>query len=132
MSRARIWIVAALAFAVLALGWNSLAHATPGVCKPVRACEAVKPLPRVPVCQPVRKIAPPVPVCQPVKACERVDGNVKHVALRNHLAPALGTRRAGHVGHRHGHGTVYAAPEGTAPSAAPQLPPSPAPAPTKA
>jgi hypothetical protein len=132
MSRTKSWIVPAMAFAVLALGWNNAAHATPGVCKPVRACEAVKPLP--PVCRPVQKLSPPLPVCQPVKACERVDGNVKHVALRGHIAPlsAARARLAGHVGHRHGHGTVSAAPEWTAPSAAPQLPPSPAPAPAKA
>jgi hypothetical protein len=82
----------------------------------------------------VKKLAPPVPVCQPVKACERVDGGVKHVALRSHIALALGSRvrLARHVGHRHVHGGVYVAPEQAAPSAAPQSPVPPAPSPAKA
>jgi hypothetical protein len=132
MSRTRIWTVAITAFAVLALGWSNVAHATPGVCKPVRACEAVKPVPLPPVCQPVKKVLPPA--CQPVKACEPVDGSVRHVAVRSHIAP-LATARvrlASHVGHRHAHGVVYAAPEGAAPSPAPKLPAAPAPAPAKA
>ena len=134
MSRTLSWIGPATAFAVLVLGWNNAAQATPGVCKPVGACEAVKPLPPVPVCQPVKKLAPSVPVCQPVKACERVDGGIKHVVLRSHIAPALGSRvrLARHVGHRHGHEAVYAAPEGAAPAAAPQSPVPPAPSPAKA
>jgi len=110
-----------MAFAVLAFGWSKVADATPGVCKPVRACEAVKPL-------------PPVPVCQPVKACERVDGCVNHVALRSRIAPALGSRvrLVKHVGHHHGHEAVYTTPEKAAPSAAPQSPVPPAPSPAKA
>jgi hypothetical protein len=134
MSRTLSWIAPAMAFAVLALGWNNVASARPGVCKPVRACEAVRALPSVPVCQPVKKIAPLPPVCQPVKACERVDGGVKHVVLRSHFAPALGSRvrLARHVVHRHGHEAVYAAPEGAAPAAAPQSPVPPAPSPAKA
>jgi hypothetical protein len=96
MSRVRIWIATASAFAVLALGWNNAASAAAGLRKPVRACEAVK---SVPVCQPVQKTAPPVPVCQPVKVCERADGYVKREVLRGHLA--LRARPVGHVWHHH-------------------------------
>ena len=62
--------------------------------RPVRACEAVKPLPPVSVCHPVQKVAPPVAVCAPVKVCEpvkvcgQVDAHVKHVALREHVVVA--------------------------------------------
>jgi hypothetical protein len=147
MSRTKSWLSLAIALAIVGLSWNSVAGGVPGACKPVKpwkpvkVCEAVKPLP--PACQPVKKISPPLPTCGPVKACERVDGYVKHETLHERVATVLSAPKRLVAHHREHHGryveTYETTPQQSAPSAAPKPAPAgvpqplpPAPTPTKA
>jgi hypothetical protein len=141
MRQTRNWIGLAIAVAILAIGWSNAASATPGACKPVKVCEAVKPLP--PACQPVKRISPPLPACQPVKACERVDGHVryaKHEKLHEVVAVVLTAPKRLVAHHREHHGryvltngvelqqTVPSGEPKSAPATAPQsIPPAPSP-----
>ena len=106
MSRTRGWIGLAVVFVILAIGWNGTASATPGACKPVKACEAVKPLPIL-------------PACAPVKACERVDGYVKHETLHDRVALVLTAPKRLLAQHRAHHGryveTSGVTPQGVSP-----------------
>jgi hypothetical protein len=67
MSRRGRLMGLAIAAALLANGVANVAHADPGVCKPVKVCEPVKAAPEVPVCKPVTTLPKPE-VCKPVKA----------------------------------------------------------------
>ena len=120
----------AIAVALLANGFASKAIAGPGACKPVKACEPVKAVPKVcgpvktaaavPVCKPVRPLPPPE-ACKPVKVCDGVDAHGKNVVLHDHIARFVSRLKK----HSTGKEVYYDAPQ-PAPS---QTPPTPAPAP---
>lgn len=136
---------------LLASGSRNVAHATPGACKPVKACEPVKlappPVPAcqpvkivtppVPACQPVKIVTPPPPACKPVKTCDPVKEKLGRLAGHPHLVAVLHTpkRLVAHVLGRDT-GVIYvdadsqpslAPTEATPPAPAPNRPKTPAP-----